>query len=98
MSGTTRSSADLDPRRRRILVRAWRRGTREMDLVMGQFVDARVASLSDQELDDIEGLLEASDRDVFSWLTGELALPPEHDTPLFHAIKEFHRHTGAVFL
>jgi antitoxin CptB len=40
MTGTTRSSADLDPRRRRILVRAWRRGIREMDLVIGGFAEA----------------------------------------------------------
>jgi antitoxin CptB len=42
MTGTTRSSADLDPRRRRILVRAWRRGIREMDLVIGGFADAEI--------------------------------------------------------
>ncbi|MCJ2051746.1 succinate dehydrogenase assembly factor 2, partial [Methylobacterium sp. J-070] len=35
MSGTTRTSADLDPRRRRLLYRAWHRGIREMDLIMG---------------------------------------------------------------
>ena len=40
MSGSTLTSAALDERRRRILFRAWRRGVREMDLVMGQFADA----------------------------------------------------------
>jgi antitoxin CptB len=44
MTGTTRSSADLDPRRRRILVRAWRRGIREMDLVIGGFADAEIGT------------------------------------------------------
>ena len=48
MSGTTRSSADLDVRRRRILFRSWHRGIREMDLLMGQFADGltlRVAAV-----------------------------------------------------
>ena len=54
MTGTTRSSADLDPRRRRILVRAWRRGIREMDLVIGGFADAEIADLSTAELDQLE--------------------------------------------
>ena len=39
MSGSTLSSSALDERRRKILFRAWRRGIREMDLVMGQFAD-----------------------------------------------------------
>ncbi len=33
--GLVRTSADLDPRRRRILYRCWHRGIREMDLVLG---------------------------------------------------------------
>ncbi|GHE50751.1 hypothetical protein GCM10019059_07280 [Camelimonas fluminis] len=98
MSGTMRSSAGLDERRRRILYRSWHRGTREMDLLLGQFADARVEALDARDLDDIEALLEAQDRDVFSWLTGELALPAEFDTPVFSQIREFHRHTGAVFI
>ena len=40
MTGTTRSSAGLDERRRRLLYRSWHRGTREMDLIMGRFADA----------------------------------------------------------
>ncbi|WP_171524420.1 succinate dehydrogenase assembly factor 2, partial [Acinetobacter baumannii] len=39
-TGTTRASADLDPRRRKILFRSWHRGTREMDLIMGRYADA----------------------------------------------------------
>jgi len=54
MTGTTRSSADLDPRRRRILVRAWRRGIREMDLVIGGFADAEIGTLDKTELDQLE--------------------------------------------
>lgn len=49
MSGTTRTSADLDPRRRRTLFRAWHRGIREMDLIMGRFADAEIGDLSEEE-------------------------------------------------
>ena len=48
MSGSTRTSADLDVRRRRILFRAWHRGMREMDLIMGRFADAEIGTLSDE--------------------------------------------------
>ncbi len=93
-----RGSAGLDVRRRRILFRAWHRGTREMDLTMGRFADAALRDLSDQELTDLEALLEAQDRDVFSWLTGELALPVHYDTPLFHRVRAFHTHDGPLDL
>ena len=48
MTGTTRSSAGLDARRRRILYRSWHRGTREMDLLMGRFADALIGEMSEQ--------------------------------------------------
>ena len=40
MTGSTRSSDGLDTRRRRLLFRAWHRGIKEMDLIMGRFSDA----------------------------------------------------------
>ena len=40
MTGTTRSSEGLDPRRRKLLFRSWHRGIREMDLILGGFADA----------------------------------------------------------
>ena len=96
MSGTTRSSAELDPRRKRILYRAWHRGMREMDLIMGRFADAEIADLSETALCDFETLIELPDRDLLSWLTGEAPLPPEHDTPLWRRLSAFHRHDAPI--
>ncbi len=93
-----RGSEGLDVRRRRILFRAWHRGTREMDLMMGQFADASLRGLSDEELTDLEALMEVPDRDVFSWLSGELALPGNYDTPVFHKVRAFHTHPGPINL
>ena len=56
MSSIPLSSAGLDPRRRRILFRAWRRGLREMDLALGQFADAHLTELGDAEIDEFERL------------------------------------------
>ena len=83
MTGSDLSSAGLDARRRRILFRAWRRGMREMDLVMGQFADAQLPTLSEAELDEFERLLDAPDPSVLAWITGEEAVPTDYDTPLF---------------
>ena len=83
MSGSILSSAALDERRRKILFRAWRRGMREMDLVMGQFADLNLPTMTDAELDEFERLMEAPDPEVLSWITGEAPTPPSYDTPLF---------------
>ncbi len=96
MTGTTRSSADLDVRRRRILFRSWHRGIREMDLLMGQFADARIGDLTEAELDDYEALIEVPDRDLFRWLTDEARVPENYDTPVYRALKGFHQHKGPI--
>ena len=87
MSGSMLSSAALDERRRRILFRAWRRGLREMDLVMGRFADAHLPTLSEGELAEFERLLDAPDPQVLAWITGEEATPPEFDTPLIARLR-----------
>lgn len=91
MTGSTRSSEGLDVRRRKLLFRAWHRGMREMDLVMGRFADATVADLSNAELDAFERLMEVPDRDLLAWITGEEAVTTDHDTPLFRRLYEFSR-------
>lgn len=89
MTGTTRSSADLDPRRRRILVRAWRRGIREMDLVIGGFADAEIGTLSEAELDELERIMAEDDADLLSWVTGEKPVPDGFDTAFFQRIRAY---------
>ena len=96
MPETRLSSAGLDPRRRRILVRAWRRGMREMDYVMGGFADAHLPDLSEAELDDFEALLDLPDRDVLMWLTGEAETPSEHCTAFYARLKAFHTHAAPL--
>ncbi len=90
------SRASLDPRRRKILFRAWHRGMREVDLLMGPYADARLAELSEAELDDLENLMEEVDRDIFKWLIGEGQVPAQFDTGVFRAIKAFHQHSKPV--
>src|ERR1044072_5894126 len=90
MSGTTRTSADLDPRRRKLLFRAWHRGMREMDLIMGRFADAHIAELTDADLDEYERLLEAPDPDVYAWIAGDAEMPSDYDPALFRRLRDFH--------
>ena len=96
MSGSTRTSADLDVRRRRILFRSWHRGLREMDLIMGRFADAEIGTMSDADLDAFELLIEVPDSDLFDWITGEAATPSNYDTPVFRRLRAFHTHDAPI--
>jgi antitoxin CptB len=93
MTGTTRSSEGLDLRRRKLLFRAWHRGMREMDLIMGRFADDAIAELGELDLNAFERLMEVPDRELLAWVTGEAAVPASHDTSLFRRLREFH-HAG----
>ena len=90
MTGIHRTSHGLDPRRRSALYRAWRRGTREMDLLLGRFADARIGELSEPDLTDFEALLVAPDPDLYAWITQAEEPPAPYRMPVLRAILEFH--------
>jgi antitoxin CptB len=89
MTGSTRSSGGLDDRRKRLLFRCWHRGTREMDLILGRFADAEIATLDDAELAQLEHLIEVPDPDLYAALAGDRPLAPEYASALFDRIKAF---------
>lgn len=91
MTGMTRSSEGLDPRRRKLLFMCWHRGIREMDLIMGRFADEHIAALDDQEVAELERLCEEPDQNLLGWFTGEFEMPAEFNTPLFRRIREFNK-------
>jgi antitoxin CptB len=90
VTGTARTSEGLDPRRRRVLFRAWHRGTREMDFILGQFVNAELERMSEADLDVFEHLLEAQDSDLYEWVSGRAKTPPEYDNDIFRRLLAFH--------
>ena len=57
---------------RRLRMRAWRRGTREMDLILGPFADDRIAALSDAERARFDRLLSENDHDLYQWITARI--------------------------
>jgi antitoxin CptB len=85
------TAEELELRRRRLRYRAWHRGTREMDLVLGRFVDAELANLTPVELDEFESLMDAPDPDLLSWIMGQAEVPHDRDTPIFRRLAEFSR-------
>ncbi|MGE0742610.1 MAG: succinate dehydrogenase assembly factor 2 [Hyphomonadaceae bacterium] len=79
----------MDERRKKLQFRAWRRGFREIDLILGGFADRHLVNLDGAGLDAFERLLEAPDQDVYEWLTEQAPAPAEHDTPTLALIRAF---------
>jgi len=85
-----RSSAGLDDRRKKLLFRAWHRGMREMDYVLGSFANNAIENMSDEELSQFEMLMRVPDPDMYKWLSGTVEVPPSWDTALVRRIRDFH--------
>jgi antitoxin CptB len=91
---TARSSEGLDVRRRRLLFRAWRRGVREIDLIVGRFADAYIDKFDESELDDFERLIEAPNAELYGWVVGSGAVPENYDTIVLRQLIDFHTQAG----
>ena len=76
----------LDFRRRRIAFRAWHRGTKEADLMIGGFADRYSAGWSETELDWFEELLAEQDVDIMGWALGRQPPPERYRGPLLDAL------------
>lgn len=67
-----------EARLKRMRMRSWRRGTKEMDLVLGPYADARLATMDARTLDAFDALLEEHDQDLLKWVLGQDPAPEEH--------------------
>lgn len=76
-------------RRRRLRYRAWHRGTREMDLVLGPFADAHIEAMPEEELQRLEGLMSHEDTDLLMWVMGQEAAPADVDRALLDQVIAF---------
>jgi len=73
---------------KRLRFRAWHRGTREADLLIGGFFDAAAAEWDEAELGWFEALLEEQDVDIMAWAIGTAAPPERFEGPLMHRMRE----------
>jgi len=78
-----------ETRLKKLKYRAWHRGFREADLILGPFAERYVSDLSAVELDAFEVLLEQADHDLYQWIVGQTATPAEFDGPVLNRIKAF---------
>lgn len=72
------AAEDTQTRIRRLRLRSWRRGMREMDLILGRFADSRLATLDAETLALYEAMLDENDQDLFAWFSGQVPAPTRY--------------------
>ncbi len=78
---------DHDTRLKRLRFRAWHRGTKEADLMVGGFFDACAPGWSDAEVAWFEAFLEEQDVDIMGWAMGTFAVPERWQGPMMERLK-----------
>ena len=74
---------------KRLRIRSWRRGTKEMDMILGPFSDKKLAELGPEEFSEYEMLLNENDQDLYAWFSLSRAVP-KHFAPILNRIRQFH--------
>jgi antitoxin CptB len=76
-----------ETRLKRLRFRAWHRGTREADLLIGGFADRYAAGWDAAGIAWFETLLEEDDVDIMAWAIGTQPVPARFDGPLMTAMR-----------
>ena len=64
---------------KRLKMRSWHRGTKEMDMVLGPYSDTELNTLNDKQIDLYDALLSENDHDLYQWITGQRPIPDEYN-------------------
>ena len=86
---------ELETKRKRLKMRAMRRGIKEMDLILKNFADLNLNLMSELELANFENLLLENDQDLYQWSTGQVD-PKKEFVELIQDIKNFIADSGGL--
>ena len=68
--------------------RAWHRGTREADMLIGGFFEAHHAGWDPHDRALFAALLNETDVDIMAWAIGRQAVPERYEGPMLDALKK----------
>lgn len=83
-------------RLRRVKFRAWHRGFREADMILGPFADLYLDGFTSAQMDAFEALIDQEDQDIYGWIVGRIETPAEFDGEILNLIKAFRFQVHAV--
>ena len=81
---------------KKLFYRSLYRGCKETDIIFGNFAIEKLSSLSTQELEVYEKLLEVNDNSFYNWITGLEEIPEQYNTSVFRNIKELNERQSKI--
>jgi antitoxin CptB len=88
---TNPSDEVLSARLRKLSFRAWRRGFKEADIILGNFADDYLEQLTPEQLDIFEILLEVPDQDLYGWIIERKPTPPEYKSEIMNLLNTYYK-------
>jgi antitoxin CptB len=77
----------LNKRKKRLKFRCWHRGSREADLLLGNFSDKYVSDMNISDLEQLESIVDCDDQDIWDWVTGATSVPVEISCPMIDKLR-----------
>ena len=81
------SDMDRDIRLKRLRFRAWHRGTKEADLLIGGFFDRFSAGWSEDQIVWFEALMDEEDVEIMGWAIGTIPVPERWRGPMMERLR-----------
>jgi antitoxin CptB len=78
-------------RERKLSFRAWRRGFKEADIILGNYADDRLSTMTDAELDIFEVLIEVPDQDLYGWIIERDPTPVEFQSVIMNELNNYYK-------
>jgi antitoxin CptB len=79
----------MENRLKRLRYRSWHRGCKETDIILGNFSDQKLETLTPALLDVYERLLDEDDANIWDWISGKSSPSHEEYTPLITMFRSY---------
>ena len=76
----------MDARRKKLLYQSQHCGMKENDILLGQFAQQHLSTMSDQDLSHFEAIMQETDIDLYNWITRKEVVPDRMNQPVMTAI------------
>ncbi len=74
---------DLETYKKKIIFKASHRGSKEMDILLGNFIKKYIELFNENELGLFNDILECDDDDIYQWIIGKKEIPNQHSNRVF---------------
>jgi len=74
---------DLETYKKKIIFKASHRGSKEMDILLGNFIKKYIELFNENELGLFSAILDCDDDDIYQWILGKKEIPSQHSNRVF---------------